>query len=372
MSEPSNLPARPKVDAPNESAGPSKNALKKAQKDREKAEKAAQRERKEREEKEERERAAEASDTSKHLYGAAPSIFPPLPGNFLASLQQVEEAEESSRITLVATVQSARKQGAILAFLVLGKYKQTIQAVVTAGGEQSISKPMVKWCQAINTESIVRVTAQVRTPAVEIKSESITLKKYELHVEAIYMIDEAPEQLPIQVKNCNQPPPEEEEGEESETKEGEKSNINVSLKARLDNRVLSLRAPSTQAIMEIQGAVVLLFQEFMVQHDFTPIQPSFIAGAATEGGAGVFEITYFKTKAYLTQSPQFYKQMAIASGLRGVSLVGPVFRAENSNTNRHLCEVCHRWNALLLCRSELIVCIVHWSRFRDGDSPALP
>ncbi|KAK4693614.1 hypothetical protein P7C71_g3817, partial [Lecanoromycetidae sp. Uapishka_2] len=315
MSEQSSLPSRPKEGEPQEAA-PSKNALKKLQKEKEKAEKAALREQKEREEREERERVAEANDTSKHLYGAPPSTFPTPTGNLLATLQQVEAAEESSRVTLVATVQSARKQGATLAFLVLGKYKQTIQAVVTAGGEQGISKPMVKWCQAINTESIVRVTAQVRAPAVEIKSDLITLKKYELHVEQIHMIDEAPEQLPIQVKDCNQPPPEEEEGEESEAKESEKSNINVSLKARLDNRVLSLRAPSTQAILEIQGAVTLLFQEYMDKHSFTPIQPSYVAGAATEGGAGVFEITYFKTKAYLTQSPQFFKQMAIAGGLR--------------------------------------------------------
>jgi aspartyl/asparaginyl-tRNA synthetase len=328
-----------------EGSGPSKNALKKAQKEKEKADKSEKRMQQEQAEREEREKAAEANDTSKHLYGPLPANPPPPRGQFLASLQQVEEVAESSRITLVATVQSARKQGGTLAFLVLGKYKQTIQAVVTAGGEQAISKQMVKWCQAINTESIIRITAQVRTPAVGIQSESITLKRYELHVEEIFMVDEAPEQLPIQVKNCNQPPPTEEEGEEAEGpklggKEKEKDNINVSLKARLNNRVLALRAPSAQAIMQIQGAVVMLFQEFMANNNFTPIQPSYIAGAATEGGAGVFEITYFQTKAYLTQSPQFFKQMAIAGGLGRVSLVGPVFRAENSNTKRHLCEVC--------------------------------
>ncbi len=347
QSESPSVTVRPKEgETPTtEGSGPSKNALKKAQKEKEKADKAEKRMQQEQAEREEREKAAEANDTSKHLYGPLPANPPPPPGQFLASLQQVEEVAESSRITLVATVQSARKQGGTLAFLVLGKYKQTIQAVVTAGGEQGISKQMVKWCQAINTESIIRITAQVRTPAVEIQSESITLKRYELHVEEIFMVDEAPEQLPIQVKNCNQPPPTEEEGEEAEGpkfggKEKEKDNINVSLKARLNNRVLALRAPSAQAIMQIQGAVVMLFQEFMANNNFTPIQPSYIAGAATEGGAGVFEITYFQTKAYLTQSPQFFKQMAIAGGLGRVSLVGPVFRAENSNTKRHLCEVC--------------------------------
>ena len=343
MSQPeTSLPTRNKEDKPSEGAGPSKNALKKAGKEKEKAEKAAKREQKEREEREERERNANAADTSKHLYGQLPST--PAPGKYLSTLQQIEEATESSRITLLASVQSARKQGGTLAFLVLGKYRQTIQAVVTAGGEQNISKQMVKWCQAINTESLVRVTALVKTPAVEIQSESITLKRYELHVEEIFMVDEAPEQLPIQVKDCDKPSKPEEEGEASEVavpgdSNKEKEIPNVSLKARLDNRILSLRAPSVQAIMEISAAVTTLFLEFMANHNFKNFQPSYIASAATEGGAGVFEITYFQTKGYLTQSPQFYKQMAIAGGMGRVCTIGPVFRAENSNTKRHLCEV---------------------------------
>ena len=76
-----------------------------------------------------------------------------------------------------------------------------------------------------------------------------------------------------------------------------------------------------------------------MKHHFQELQTPKIAGAATEGGSGVFEINYFNSPAFLTQSPQFYKQMAIAGDMEKVFEIGPVFRAENSNTPRHLTEV---------------------------------
>merc|ERR1719502_1422551 len=84
--------------------------------------------------------------------------------------------------------------------------------------------------------------------------------------------------------------------------------------------------------------VCTLFREALLQQGFTEIHtPKLIAGES-EGGAGVFVTDYFGSRACLAQSPQLYKQMAIASDLERVFEVGPVFRAENSNTRRHLCE----------------------------------
>lgn len=313
---------------PPEGEKPSKNALKKAAKEKEKAEKAAKREQQEREEKEK----AAANDTASHLYGRlnyeAP---PPFAENFL-DLGDLEGAEENSKVTFEARVGNARVQSAKLGFLVLKDGFDSIQVVVAEGGEHGISRQMIKWCGGLNTESIVRVTGLVKAPKEEVKST--TISHHELHLESIYIVAEAPEQLPIQVKDCNQPPPGEEEGE------AENEGLpNVGLKARLDNKVLSLRSPAGEAIIKLQSEVTRLFNEYMFQHKFTDIQPSYLAGAATEGGAGVFEVKYFEEKAYLTQSPQFFKQMAIAGGMKRVFLVGPVFRAENSNTRRHLTEV---------------------------------
>ncbi|CAF9940552.1 hypothetical protein IMSHALPRED_002073 [Imshaugia aleurites] len=305
----------------------SKNAMKKAAKEKEKAEKAAKREQQEREEKEK----AAANDTAKHLYGHLTYENPPPFAESFLDLGELEGAEENSRVTFEARVSNVRAQSAKLGFLVLRDGFDSIQVVIAEGGGQSISRQMIKWCGALSAESLVRVTGLIKAPVEEVKST--TISHHELHLESIYIIAEAPEQLPVQVKDCNQPPPREEEGE------AEKEGIpNVGLKARLDNKVLSLRAPASAAIRELESEVTRLFFEYMIEHKFTNIQPSYLAGAATEGGAGVFEVKYFEEKAFLTQSPQFFKQMAIAGGMKRVFSIGPVFRAENSNTKRHLTE----------------------------------
>lgn len=114
----------------------------------------------------------------------------------------------------------------------------------------------------------------------------------------------------------------------------------VSLNARLNNRVLDVRTAANEAIFQLQSGISNLFIDYMNKHNFKMIHSSKIVGAATEGGSGVFELKYFDNKAYLTQSPQFFKQMAIAMDMKRVYEIGPVFRAENSNTHRHLTEVC--------------------------------
>lgn len=339
MAEPSepSVPLRPKEESNppeepgKEGAAPSKNALKKAAKEKGKAEKAAKREQQEREEKQK----AAASDTASHLYGQIDYSAPESPPRqYVDDLWQLHGVEEESKVTFEARVHNARVQSARLGFLVLRDGYDSIQVVVAEGGAHGISRQMIKWCGGLNTESIVRVTGHINKPKEEVKST--TISKHELHLESIYIISEAPEQLPVQVKDCNQPPPGEEEAEADSGKEGLP---NVSLSTRLDNVVLSLRAPSKLAIMALQGEVCKLFVEYMTTNGFEMFQPSYLAGAATEGGAGVFEVSYFQTKAYLTQSPQFFKQMVIAGGMNKVFAVGPVFRAENSNTKRHLTEV---------------------------------
>lgn len=323
--------AKSNEPAPTEGEKPSKNAQKKAAKEKEKAEKAAKREKQEREEKEK----AAANDTASHLYGRLNYEKPPPFAEKFLDLGDLGGVEEDSRVTFEARIGNARVQSAKLGFLVLRDGFDSIQVVVAEGGGQGVSRQMIKWCGGLNTESIVRATGLVKAPKEEVKSTTVSHR--ELHLESIYIIAEAPAQLPIQVKDCNQPPP---GGEEDEGEAENEGVPNVGLKARLDNRVLSLRSPASEAIIKLESEVTRLFNEYMFQHNFTDIQPSYLAGAATEGGAGVFEVKYFEDKAFLTQSPQFFKQMVIAGGMKRVFLVGPVFRAENSNTKRHLTEVC--------------------------------
>jgi len=107
---------------------------------------------------------------------------------------------------------------------------------------------------------------------------------------------------------------------------------------RLDNRIIDLRTLTNQAIFRIEAGVCKLFRDVLDSKGFLEIHTPKIINAASEGGANVFKVSYFKTFAYLAQSPQLYKQMAIAADFDRVYTIGSVFRAEDSNTHRHLTE----------------------------------
>ena len=107
---------------------------------------------------------------------------------------------------------------------------------------------------------------------------------------------------------------------------------------KLDYRWIDLRSDRNILIFKIQSCFTNAMREFLVKNDFTEIHTPKLIGAASESGADVFEVKYFDKKAYLAQSPQFYKQMAMAAGFERIFESGPVFRAEQSFTNRHSTE----------------------------------
>ncbi len=113
---------------------------------------------------------------------------------------------------------------------------------------------------------------------------------------------------------------------------------NLDLTTELDNRSLVLRQPKVQAIFKVQETIIDSFREFMKQNNFFEFQAPSIAPATAEGGAEVFQVDYFDKKAYLTQSPQLYKQIVMSAFERCFS-VNKVFRAEPSSTTRHLTEI---------------------------------
>lgn len=114
--------------------------------------------------------------------------------------------------------------------------------------------------------------------------------------------------------------------------------IEQDLTTQLNNRTLMLRHKRVQAIMKVQAVVIDSFREFMKENDFFEFQAPCIVPATAEGGSEVFKIDYFKHKAYLTQSPQLYKQI-VMSAFERVFSVNKVFRAEPSSTTRHLTEI---------------------------------
>ena len=111
-----------------------------------------------------------------------------------------------------------------------------------------------------------------------------------------------------------------------------------SIDQRIDYRWIDLRTDENQLMFQIQTAMVNSMRQFLLNQNFLEIHTPKLIGAASESGADVFEVKYFDRNAYLAQSPQFYKQMALASGFERIFEVGPVFRAEKSNTNRHTTE----------------------------------
>ncbi|MEQ1500521.1 MAG: aspartate--tRNA(Asn) ligase [Parcubacteria group bacterium] len=113
---------------------------------------------------------------------------------------------------------------------------------------------------------------------------------------------------------------------------------NLDLTTELDNRALVLRQPKVQAIFKVQETVIDSFREFMKKNNFFEFQAPAITPATAEGGAEVFQVDYFNKKAFLTQSPQLYKQIVMSAFERCFS-VNKVFRAEPSSTTRHLTEI---------------------------------
>lgn len=116
-----------------------------------------------------------------------------------------------------------------------------------------------------------------------------------------------------------------------------KKKLGASLETNLDNRSVALRNPMERAVFQISQGITLGFQSFMLAHFFTEIHTPKIVSAGAEGGANLFPLEYFDQRAYLAQSPQFYKQTGVAIFDR-VFEIAPVYRAEKHNTSRHLNE----------------------------------
>ena len=107
---------------------------------------------------------------------------------------------------------------------------------------------------------------------------------------------------------------------------------------RMDYRWIDLRTDKNQLLFKVQTAMTKALREFLLERNFIEIHTPKLIGAASESGSEVFEVKYFDRNAYLAQSPQFYKQMAMAAGFDRIFECGPVFRAEKSYTSKHTTE----------------------------------
>merc|ERR1739838_1216313 len=212
-------------------------------------------------------------------------------------------------------------------FIVIRNRQATLQALAFVDAK-NVSKPMVKFVTGITKESVVDVYGVLKK--VDVKIESCSQSDIELHIHKIFVVSAAAPKLPLLIEDASRPEPDESSTEDVSRR--------VCLDTRLDNRILDLRTAPRQATFRLQGGVCKLFRDHLTSKGFCEIHTPKIISAASEGGANVFQLGYFKKKAFLAQSPQLYKQMAIAADFGKVFTTGAVFRAEDSNTHRHLCE----------------------------------
>jgi aspartyl-tRNA synthetase len=291
-----------------------------------------------------------------------------------SKISELSVDQEGQTVKLRVRLQRSRIKGK-MGFLVLREQFSTLQGCMFLT-EGVISEGMIKFAEKIPLESIIDVEGVIKK--VNKPIESCTQSLIELEINKLYLVVASQSVLPFQIEDANRKGMADEEDQEfyeepvkvetpvekveatttetdpkqskkdkkkkekedkkKEEKKDDKKAIVVKMKTRLDNRVLDLRVAATGAIMRLQSAVGQLFREFLYQRGFIEIHtPKLIAGAS-EGGTNVFKLKYFEQDACLAQSPQLYKQMAIIGDMDRVFEIGPVFRAENSNTPRHLCE----------------------------------
>jgi len=214
---------------------------------------------------------------------------------------------------------NSRKQSAKLGFLVLRQRLATVQAVVQG-------KDIASFACGLPKESVVDIFADVSTPPEPVAS--CTQSAVELNVTRIYCITKAQTRLPLQLEDAGR----------SDAEIERLKLPRVDQNTRLDNRVIDLRTAANQAIFRIQSEVCHLFREFLLKHNFVEIHSPKMIATASEGGADVFRLKYFQRNAFLAQSPQLYKQMALMADMGRVFEIGPVFRSEKSFTHRHMTE----------------------------------
>lgn len=162
----------------------------------------------------------------------------------------------------------------------------------------------------IKLESVVSITGRI-------KESNNKLNNFEIEVSRFDITSKCKNELPIEIN---------------------KEDLNINLVTMLNNRVLSLRHEKINAIFKVQNVIVNGFREYLISEGFTEIFTPKLVSEGAEGGTEVFEVKYFENKAYLAQSPQFYKQMMVAAGFEKVFEIGHVYRAEQHDTNRHLNE----------------------------------
>lgn len=220
-------------------------------------------------------------------------------------INEIGPEMDGQEVTVAGWVHEVRNIGKIV-FILLRDHTGIVQIV---GKEGTVSDDIIR-SMGLPKESVISVKAKVKKSA-----ESKT--GYEL--------------VPIEIRNVNPL--------ESTIPFEVTGKVPAEIDVRLDYRYIDLRRLETTAIFNIQSTILNSFRTILIKEGFEEIRTPSLVEAATEGGADLFSVQYFEKTAYLAQSPQLYKQLAVIGGMDRVMMVTPVFRAEKHNTVFHLNEV---------------------------------
>jgi len=217
-------------------------------------------------------------------------------------------------VTICGYAQAIRGKGKIC-FLDLRDGTGLCQVFLKQG---LVDDEVLSSVQNASRESTIQFTgtvAQKRPPKVA-EGEPTPPPEYEVVATGVNILSQAATPLPLGVTDT----------------------VHVELDTRLDNRFLDLRRTHVNAIFNLRAKILQYGREHLISEGFKEINSPKIIAAAAEGGTNLFPMKYFERDAYLSQSPQLYKQLAILGGLERVFEIGPAFRAENHDTYRHLNE----------------------------------
>ena len=220
-------------------------------------------------------------------------------------------SEKVGQEVIIAGWVDVRRDQGKLVFMDMRDMTGKVQTVVLPNHAEAIVQ-----VKEVRTEWVLKITGMVnKRPERNIK-EGVVNGDIELEITGIEILAEAAP-LPFDMSD---------------------DGYNLELTTELDNRALVLRQSKVQAVFKVQETIIDSFREFMKENMFFEFQAPSITPATAEGGAEVFQVGYFDKKAYLTQSPQLYKQIVMSAFERCFS-VNKVFRAEPSSTTRHLTEI---------------------------------
>ena len=216
-------------------------------------------------------------------------------------------------ITIKGFVDSIRDTKYVV-FMTIKDITGTVQATV----EKETNEELAASLEGLTNDSVVTITGKA------VENEYVKLHGYEVIPDEV-IIESIADALPINRK-------------EIPATKKKKAVERSSIDQRIDYRWIDLRTDENQMMFKVQTVMVNAMRKYLLENNFIEIHTPKLIGTASESGSDVFEVKYFDRNAYLAQSPQFYKQMAMASGFERIFEVGPVFRAEKSFTSKHTTE----------------------------------